>query len=369
MNGALLGARMVLAVVFAVAGLAKLADPAGSRRAVREFGIPQPLAPLLGISLPLGELAVSVALVVRGSARWGAVGALVLLGGFMVAIGSAIRRGRAPRCHCFGQLRSAPAGRLTLLRNSVLAGIAGFVVVGGWANPGTSATGWASRLSAGALTGVCVGVTVVGAQAWFSWQLLRQQGRLLARLEAVEASQGTNTGVAAAGLPVGAPAPPFALPAADGGSVTLERLLDFGQPVVLLFSDPGCGACAAILPEISRWQREHPSRVTVAVLSRASSDPNGPTRADLSALNVGWQVGSEVAQAYGVPGTPSAVLVGADGRIAGPLAPGRDAIVTLFEQVLSQVAEASERGRNFPPVAGAALALTLSDDERLLNST
>ena len=80
-------------------------------------------------------------------------------------------------------------------------------------------------------------------------------------------------------------------------------------------------------------------------------------------------MGSEVAQAYGVPGTPSAVLVGTDRRIAGPLAPGRDAIVTLFEQVLSQVAEASERGRNFPPVAGAALALTLSDDERLLNST
>ena len=192
MNGALLGTRLVLAAVFAVAGLAKLADPAGSRRAVRAFGAPQLLAPLLGTLLPLGELAVSVALVVRGSARWGAVGALVLLGGFIVAIGSAIKRGRAPDCHCFGRLRSAPAGWGTLLRNTVLAGIAGFVVVGGWANPGASATGWVSRLSAGALTGICVGVVVVGGQAWFSWQLLRQQGRLLARLEAIEARQPTS---------------------------------------------------------------------------------------------------------------------------------------------------------------------------------
>ena len=85
------------------------------------------------------------------------------------------------------------------------------------------------------------------------------------------------------------------------------------------------------------------------MLSRASSDPNGATSAELSALHVGWQLGSEVAQAYGVPGTPSAVLVGADGRISGPLAPGRDAVLTLFEQVLSQVAEAPERGPTFPP--------------------
>jgi uncharacterized membrane protein YphA (DoxX/SURF4 family) len=70
-NWVLLGARLMLVMVFAVAGLAKVADLAGSRRAVREFGIPAALAPLLGTLLPLGELGVAVALIVRGSARWG----------------------------------------------------------------------------------------------------------------------------------------------------------------------------------------------------------------------------------------------------------------------------------------------------------
>jgi thiol-disulfide isomerase/thioredoxin len=357
-----------LAVVFALAGLAKSADLAGSRRAVREFGIPQPLAPLLGTLLPLGELAVSLALIVQGSERWGALAALVLLVAFMVAIAAAMRRGRAPDCHCFGQLHSAPAGSRTLLRNALLAGVAGFIVARGWANPGTSATGWVSRLSATALAGIGVGVVVVAVQAWFSWQLLRQQGRLLARLEVVEARLGNNAGAALGGLPVGAAAPLFALPAAEGGIIALEGLLGFGRPVMLVFADPTCGPCAALLPEVSRWQRDREDRVTIAVISRGSRDPNAIS-ADPPALHVGWQLDSEVAQAYAVPGTPSAVLIGMDGRIAGPLAAGRDAIVRLFEQVLSLVPEASEQGRNLLSVAGAALTVPRSDDERLLNST
>ena len=40
MNLVLLLARLLLAAVFLVAGLAKLADLAGSRQALRDFGVP-----------------------------------------------------------------------------------------------------------------------------------------------------------------------------------------------------------------------------------------------------------------------------------------------------------------------------------------
>lgn len=40
----LLAARLMLALVFAVAGLAKLADRPGSRQALRDFGLPTRLA-------------------------------------------------------------------------------------------------------------------------------------------------------------------------------------------------------------------------------------------------------------------------------------------------------------------------------------
>src|SRR5205085_11239986 len=59
---------------------------------------------------------------------WGAVGALVLLLIFVAGIGYNLALGRTPDCHCFGQLHSAPAGWSTLVRNLVLALIAGLVV-------------------------------------------------------------------------------------------------------------------------------------------------------------------------------------------------------------------------------------------------
>jgi uncharacterized membrane protein YphA (DoxX/SURF4 family) len=48
MGAAILALRVVLACVFLIAGVAKLADLAGSRRAVVGFGMPERLAGVLG---------------------------------------------------------------------------------------------------------------------------------------------------------------------------------------------------------------------------------------------------------------------------------------------------------------------------------
>lgn len=365
MSGVLLGARVLLAAVFALAGLAKFADLAGSRRAARDFGVPWGLAPAVGTLLPAAELAVAIMLVARGSARWGAVGALLLLMGFVVAIGVAMRRGREPECHCFGQLHSAPAGSGTLLRNGVLVGVAAFVAVGGWNDAGTSATGWLARLSAGALAGIGAGVVVVASQGWFSWQLLRQNGRLLARLDAIEARLGRASGTAPPGLAVGSIAPPFALPTFDGGVMTLDDLLLARRPVMLVFSDPGCGPCTALLPEISEWQRIHAEQLAVAVISRGRSDAHQTIIAERGTRHVGLQVDREVAEAYAAHATPVAVLVDPDGRIASRLAAGHDAIVELVEHALSPALDVSKQGRYRPSALDESLALALAAHEHL----
>ena len=128
MDTAILFARLLLAAVFVVAGVAKLADREGSRRAVADFGVPAALAAPLGILLPLAELAVAAALIPTATAFWGGVGALALLLLFVVGIGANLARGRKPDCHCFGQLHSAPAGSTTLARNGVLAAVAAILV-------------------------------------------------------------------------------------------------------------------------------------------------------------------------------------------------------------------------------------------------
>lgn len=129
MNTAVLVARLVLTVVLAVAGLAKIADRAGTRRAVVDFGVPAPLAAPVGLLLPLAELASAALLVPTPTARWGALLALLLLAFFVAAMAVNLANGRRPDCHCFGQLRSAPVGWSTLARNVVLAAVAAWVAV------------------------------------------------------------------------------------------------------------------------------------------------------------------------------------------------------------------------------------------------
>jgi uncharacterized membrane protein YphA (DoxX/SURF4 family) len=57
----LLITRVLLATIFAVAGITKLTDRSGSRQAIIGFGLPSSIAGPLGRLLPLTELAVAIA--------------------------------------------------------------------------------------------------------------------------------------------------------------------------------------------------------------------------------------------------------------------------------------------------------------------
>src|SRR5262249_6071948 len=171
MSVVMLLVRLVLALIFVVAGLAKLADLAGSRQALRDFGVPTRLANPFGLLLPLAELTVSVALLPTLTAWWGALGALALLLFFMVGISYNLARGRRPDCHCFGQLHSAPAGWPTLTRNVVLAAGAGSIV---WLRPyyaDPNMLGWFSALTLAQHIELLMGVIGVALLAGESWVL------------------------------------------------------------------------------------------------------------------------------------------------------------------------------------------------------
>src|SRR5215208_1057421 len=201
MGTAMFVARLFLALVFVVAGITKLADREGSLRAIVDFGVPTALAAPLGLLLPLGELAVAATLLPASTAWWGAVGALALLSVFIVGISINLARGRKPDCHCFGQLHSAPAGWKTLVRNGALTAVAAFVVWEGYEGAaGPSALSWLGALSTAQLVGLSGGVVVLALLAgqWtFLVHLLRQNGRLLVRLEAVEATLAEGGSVVA----------------------------------------------------------------------------------------------------------------------------------------------------------------------------
>src|SRR5689334_16236045 len=116
MGSILLLARVILAAVFGVAGVAKLFDRAGARKSLQDFGVPGALARPFALLLPVAELCCAGALLFDGSAGWGADGVAVLLILFIAGIGISLARGRKPNSHCFGQLSSEPVGAWTLVR-------------------------------------------------------------------------------------------------------------------------------------------------------------------------------------------------------------------------------------------------------------
>jgi thiol-disulfide isomerase/thioredoxin/uncharacterized membrane protein YphA (DoxX/SURF4 family) len=342
----ILVAQVLLALVFAVAGISKLANPAGSRTAMTDFGVPHSIAPLAAILLPLAELAVAVALLTTYT-WYGAAGALALLLIFMAGIGYNLARGRHPDCRCFGQLQSKPVGASTLIRNAALAALAGAVL---WAGPDVTEPGLLGRL--GDLTGGQVAILAavlavalaVSGLVWFLGSLLSQQGRILARLDALEArlnqlpapSQGSGAAAAPppapVGLPIGAPAPAFRLADLAGRETGLAELLAPGRPLLLLFMDPHCGPCTALMPDVARWHREHGERMTLAIVSRGKLKENRAKYGNAGLEHVLLQENYEVGERYSAVGTPSAVAIRPDGRIGSFVLQGAEMIKSLLDQ-------------------------------------
>jgi peroxiredoxin len=171
------------------------------------------------------------------------------------------------------------------------------------------------------------------------------------RLEAVEATlaeggsvlgpsqNGTPVRQEAEGLPVGSEAPQFSLSGLYGETFTLEALRAPGKPLMLLFTDPGCGPCNAMLPEVGRWQEEHQEKLTLALVSRGEVEENKTKAQEHALKNVVLQKDWEVSESYEVRGTPSAVLVSADGKVASPVAGGDEGIRGLLSYAVGERAQ------------------------------
>lgn len=284
--------RGLLAATFAVAGGSKLAARGDFRRTLREFGVPLRFAGAGAIVLPLAELAAAGLVIATTTARAGAAVALLLLSVFCAAIARALRRGERPDCGCAGRLRATPVGPGTLVRNGALAALAVLVVAAG---PGDS-------LHAPALG---VAVAALGAlvllQGYLALQLLRQHGRLLERIRAVEEAPRSR---AQEGPAVGDDAPELEL----GDGSTLDDRLSSGVPVALVFSNTGCGACKTLAPALERLREERAGELDIVLLEN-----------DREAL-----------QAFRVFTVPSATVIDPSGVVATPTAVGAPAVEELL---------------------------------------
>jgi thiol-disulfide isomerase/thioredoxin len=131
--------------------------------------------------------------------------------------------------------------------------------------------------------------------------------------------------VPAWGPAIGAPAPELELPDLDGIMVSSAEL--HGARTMLLFWNPGCGFCQGMLPDLKAWEADPPPRAPRLVLiSSGSVDEN---RALGLRSPVLIDQGGQTMAAYGASGTPMAVVVDAEWRIASDLAGGAPACLAL----------------------------------------
>lgn len=127
---------------------------------------------------------------------------------------------------------------------------------------------------------------------------------------------------------IGQPAPDVELPNLDGVPV---RLADFrGEEVLVLFWSPDCGFCQRMLGDLKDWVARPPAGAPrLVVVSRGDVETN---RAMGLRAPVLLDQRLATGPAFGTSGTPAAVLVDAEGRIAFDVAAGMTAVLAMLHR-------------------------------------
>lgn len=343
----LLIARVFLASILVIAGVAKATDQAGARKALAGFGVPEKLADPLAWCLPFVEISVALALIPLSTAWIGAILALALMLVFAAAIGLSILRGRKTECNCFGQLHSRPVSWAMFSRNLMLGAVAALIVTRGREAPGSSVFSWVRELKTAEVVNLLVGsvaVALLVTTVVYLRRLLKQQSTILDRIDAVEKLveeyapppvEREEAMLPPEGLPVGALAPDFSLASIGGGQISLRDLVGYGKPVLLLFVSPNCGPCATILQDVGGWERDYSNNLTIAVLSKGSLLENEKRVAKYGVRHLLLVGESEVVETYKGKWSPSAVLISPQGRLASNNTYGDQAIRELINHVVA----------------------------------
>ena len=172
---------------------------------------------------------------------------------------------------------------------------------------------------------------------WLGYQFLRQNGRILLRLEMLEKELGQlragsvpeTPSPSPGGLARGAAAPNFELPDLAGGRRSLTQFR--GQKVLLIFFNPQCGFCTKMMSSLADLaSAEDENSPVLLVVTTGDAETNRKLFAEHGVrCAVLLQKEMEVASKYLTGGTPTGYLIGEDGTIASELAMGADALLAL----------------------------------------
>ena len=113
---------------------------------------------------------------------------------------------------------------------------------------------------------------------------------------------------------------------------------------MLVFISPTCRNCTELLPDLTAWQNDPDHPFSVVVISDGTVQENLTKLEDVGPLRVLLQPDFSVSDAYGIQGTPAAVVVGTDARLAGSPAHALDEVRSLHRTLIDLMAEGNSPG-------------------------
>jgi hypothetical protein len=298
-------APAILAVVLVVSAVGKLRSPAASAQAFTALKVPRPLnAPVVVTALPWVEVVLGVALVTLGG--WvGLVVSIAVLVLFAAYLALVVRaRGFAADvdCACFGSVGPGRITTLTVWRNAWLLALAILSVVLASSGvallsrviEGTTPWQWLLAAAAAALTALLViGLPSEPAEV--------SSPEAVAELAVEEGDY----------LRVRTPALPMTL---GDGSTTHLRQLSAQRPQLLVYVSEGCASCTDVIEAVPGW-RDELSMLDVRLVLRR--DPGSTALSSSVEPMTLHDTEGLLNETFDMRGTPSALLLGADGLLAG----------------------------------------------------
>lgn len=338
MPTALALAPLILAAVLIFSGLAKRPDPGSTHSMMRLLRLPPFIANLrVAQIVPWGEMGIAALLLTPW--RWtyavGAAGALVLFVVFLVIIARAMTFDPRPTCGCFGRVGDHRINAKTVTRNIVLVALA---LVSGWiALRGESGTGLLVDFSGNDWLWLLLAVTLAFV-TWFIVGAPPTGPSRKARRQAEEAAARRASAPEPDELDyVRTPIPRGVLIGRDHETTSLQALARQQAQLVVL-ANCWCGSTVAAIDRLPEWRERIPGVGIQLVHSLRPFDE--PRLA--GAPDTWWDPGAQVYEALKSGSSPAAVLLGADGLLAGGPVNGEDEIAQFVEDIAAELGEAPQ---------------------------
>ena len=336
----LLSAPILLSITLLISGLAKLGAREGTQDAMRSLRLPLPtMHASVASVLPVTEIVLALAIWIPAPPLQvlltGLVAALMLT--YLVIIARALTFEEQVHCSCFGTLASPTVSRTTLVRNVLLSVLGLLAVV-------AAASGAMTTLLVQAPMGLIgLGIALLIAIALTAATI----GGSVAE---TDADAATAASTAAADVDEDelldyerSPIPAAVLQQPDGRLITLTQLTA-QRAALLVFVTEGCGPCERVLDHAEEWIGELEETLQVRFVFSRPLDQLRERTTDRVEGHALHDLQFTARTALGGTGAPSAVLLGADGQLAGGPVNGGSAVIEFVQEIREQLAEAGVGG-------------------------